>query len=284
LGKNGIYVILDLHAAGQNRLAHNREYGCILWSDQELQNRVVSLWRVIAERYKNNPYVAGYDIINEPEAPTRAALYSFYQQTIERIREVDNKHILFVELNLYDREKIQFGGEYNDTNIALSIHFYKPGTFTNQGRRGGPPIGQRYPGEYGGIYWDKHQIDKFFADFLAHDNPKRRPLYVGEFGVLTRAAGEDAFQWTEDVIHVLNNKNIHYTYFKYKHAERPGGGYYLPVQDVDRQIKKMRNIIKKGMIDLKCLSEAHKKLFLTENFEAPQKLGLVLKRGFESKR
>ena len=111
-GENGIYVILDLHAAGQNALPHNNEYGNILWDDEGLQNRVAALWGVIAGRYKDKPYVAGYDIINEPKAPAKKALHGFYQKVIDKIREKDKKHILFIEWNLSKPKDILFGGEY----------------------------------------------------------------------------------------------------------------------------------------------------------------------------
>jgi len=47
IAKQGLYVILDLHAAGQNSLNHNKEYGHILWNQTELQDRIAALWGVI---------------------------------------------------------------------------------------------------------------------------------------------------------------------------------------------------------------------------------------------
>ena len=280
LGKNGIYVILDLHAAGQNRLKHNREYGNVLWDDEDFHNRVIWLWGILADRYKDNPYVAGYDVINEPQAPTKKALHSFYQRVIERIRKVDKKHTLFIEWNLYDKRNILFGGEYNDPNIALSIHFYKPSKFAMQGI-GGRPIGQKYPGSYDGLYWDKRRIDMYFQRVLTSYNPKGRPLFVGEFAA-SPWAGDDGMQWIRDVIEVFNSKGIHYTFFNYKVPSRSSWGYYLPTPSVNKRIKKWMQGFRKRDFSSK-LKEEQKRLLLTENFEAPEKLGEILKQGFEGK-
>ena len=65
-----MYVILDMHAApgGQG-------YNAIflitillklrLWESTANQDKLVALWKKIAERYKDNEWIGGYDLINE---------------------------------------------------------------------------------------------------------------------------------------------------------------------------------------------------------------------------
>ncbi|MEA1924863.1 MAG: cellulase family glycosylhydrolase [Candidatus Altiarchaeota archaeon] len=278
--ENGIYVILDLHAAGQNRLTHNNEYGDILWEDDELQNRVAALWGVLAERYKNNPYVAGYDLINEPQAPTKETLHNFYQKVIDEIREKDKKHILFIEWNLYKTEDILFGGEYDDPNIVLSVHFYRPSEFTNQGLHD-LPVGQKYPGTYHGVYWDKDRIDNYFTEILDNEIVKGKPLFVGEFSTNIVDGGEDALQWTEDTFDVLNSKDIHYTFFLYKFAFTPSFAYYQPGEQLGNQIKVLINQLVSGQLCFEDLSDEQKELFLTEKYQSPQGLRQILEEGFK---
>lgn len=279
-GKNGIYVILDLHVAGQNSHAYNRKYGNILWQDNDFRNRVIALWGMIAKRYKDNPYIAGYDIINEPQAPTKKALHSFYQKVIKEIRESDRKHILFIEWNLYQKEKILFGGEYDDSNIVFSIHFYKPGKFTNQGIRG-RPVGYKYPGKYGGIYWDKNQINKYFSEVLSKIND--RPVFVGEFSAAYWSGGEDAFQWIRDVIAVLNDHRCHYTFFNYKISMRDTFGFYKPRKEIYERIKLLRNDVIRKEVQANDLTDKDKRLFHTKNYEVPQELRRMLKQGLSRK-
>ena len=36
-----------------------------LWESEANQKKTVALWRKIAERYKDNEWIGGYDLINE---------------------------------------------------------------------------------------------------------------------------------------------------------------------------------------------------------------------------
>jgi len=279
-GENGIYVILDLHAAGQNTLRHNNEYGNILWDDNKLQDRVAALWGILAERYRDNPYIAGYDIINEPQAPTKRILHSFYQKVIDKIREKDKRHILFIEWNLYKTKDILFGGKYDDSNIVLSVHFYRPSKFAQQGLHG-LFTGQKYPGVYNGRYWDKSEIDKCFSQILGINEVKGKPLFVGEFSANVVDGGKDTLQWIEDVIDVLNNKEIHYTFFLYKFAFTPSFAYYQPDEQLGKQLKILVNQLVSGKLSLEDITDEQKELFLTKKYRSPHGLRQILKEGFK---
>jgi len=68
---NRIYLILDLHAApgGQGKDANISDYDPekpSLWESEENRRKTVALWRKLAERYAREPWIGGYDILNEP--------------------------------------------------------------------------------------------------------------------------------------------------------------------------------------------------------------------------
>ncbi|MEA3060156.1 MAG: hypothetical protein QOE50_1568, partial [Sphingomonadales bacterium] len=68
---NRMWVILDLHAApggqGTDLAISDRDAAQpSLWDSAENQRRTVALWRELARRYADNPWVGGYDILNEP--------------------------------------------------------------------------------------------------------------------------------------------------------------------------------------------------------------------------
>lgn len=65
---NQIYLILDLHAApgGQNADNISDYQGPpSLWESTVYQDWTTTLWKTIAARYKNEPWIGGYDLINE---------------------------------------------------------------------------------------------------------------------------------------------------------------------------------------------------------------------------
>ena len=278
IAKQGLYVILDLHAAGQNNLNHNKEYGHILWNQTELQNRVVALWGVISERYQNNPAIAGYDLINEPMAPTKQALHNFYQRCITEIRKHDRKHLLIIGKNLGKPEDINFGGEYDDSNIVLSVHFYKPGQFTGQGKKGFR-LGRPYPGRYHGIYWDAGQIEKYFNSILSGLKIER-PLFVGEFAANAWGGHGDALRWIEDVMAVFNRKGIHYTYFSYKFPMRGTRAFLIPREEIKKDFFKLFRRMRRGILACDKVKTEKKQLFLSSNFESYPGLKQLLTKGF----
>lgn len=146
---NKIYLILDLHAApnGQGNdlpISDRDPAKPTLWESEAAQQKTIALWRKLAERYANEPWIGGYDIINEPnygfedpKGDTRGTnekknepLRKLMMEITKAIREVDTKHIVIIEGN-------GFGNNYNgvlptwDNNTVLSFHKY--GNFNTVG-------------------------------------------------------------------------------------------------------------------------------------------------------
>ena len=68
---NGMYLILDLHAApggqGSDLAISDRDPAKpSLWDSAENRRKTVALWRRLAERYADEPAIGAYDLINEP--------------------------------------------------------------------------------------------------------------------------------------------------------------------------------------------------------------------------
>lgn len=144
---NGLYVILDLHAApgGQGNdlnIADRDPSQPSLWDDAANRDKTVALWRELARRYRDEPAVAGYDLINEPnwgfadaqdkhgcKETGNAPLRELLVRISAAIREVDTRHMLIVEGNCW-------GNNYRgvldaglwDRNLTLSFHKYWNGT------------------------------------------------------------------------------------------------------------------------------------------------------------
>ena len=127
---NEMYIILDLHAApgGQGKDAGISDYDPekpSLWESEANRAKTVALWRKIAERYADEPIIAGYDLINETnwELNGNALLAELYQNITEAIREVDQNHILFIEGNWFANDFTGLTPPWED-NIVYSPHKY----------------------------------------------------------------------------------------------------------------------------------------------------------------
>ena len=128
--ENNMYLILDLHAApgGQSAggIADYDPTKPSLWEDETNKDVTVALWRTLAERYSEEEWIGGYDLINEPAwdlGENAPALRELYIRITDAIREVDNNHILFIEGNWY---ATTFDGLMPpwDNNMVYSFHKY----------------------------------------------------------------------------------------------------------------------------------------------------------------
>ncbi|GJJ09421.1 hypothetical protein Clacol_003643 [Clathrus columnatus] len=127
--KNGIWTVLDLHAVPghQNGGWHsdNPTHYASFWDHRDFQDRAIWLWEQLAERYKDNAWVAGYNPLNEPADSQHKRLLVFYNRIHAAIRAIDNKHILFLDGNTYAADFSQFGDAHkNWSNTVYAFHDY----------------------------------------------------------------------------------------------------------------------------------------------------------------
>ena len=134
--KHGIYLVLNMHVppGGWQSMGEGRA----LWDDPAVQARFIALWRAIAERYRNEPTIAGYDILNEP-VTTRShdQWIELANRTVRAVREVDPFHILFIErVNAVGSDWKEDANrnffKVDDPNVIYEFHFYKPFNFVHQ--------------------------------------------------------------------------------------------------------------------------------------------------------
>jgi len=125
----GVYAVIDLHAApgGQsnNDISDYDKTKPSLWESETNKTKTVKLWRRLSERYKNEAWVAGYDLINEPawNLPNGTALRNLYGRLTDTIRSNNDTHILFIEGNWYSNDYTGLTPAW-DANMVYVFHKY----------------------------------------------------------------------------------------------------------------------------------------------------------------
>jgi endoglucanase len=208
----GIYTILDLHAAPgyQNQDWHsdNPTHQALFWDHKHFQDRTVWLWEVLADRYKDNPWVAGYNLLNEPSDPTRERLDPFYRRVVSAIRAVDPAHIIFLEGDHFSRDFSPFGDPL--PNTVYAIHNYAVPGFIEGGD---------YPGHSWGEYFDRAVLRDQFLHTCRYMFENGTPIWVGEFGpVYTGDLQKDAMRYRllQDQLSIYQEFGIHWSLWTYK--------------------------------------------------------------------
>jgi hypothetical protein len=163
--KHGVYVIIDMHGAPGGQTGANIDDSPRdqpeLFSDKVNQDRLVDLWVKLARRYKDEPTVAAYDLLNEP-LPQRtgaAAKYKdqvepLYKRITQAIREVDKRHMITLEGVDWANDWSVFSTPFDD-NLFYQFHYY---------------------------CWDQPTLLKDIGQYLAHRNRLNAPVWVGETG------------------------------------------------------------------------------------------------------
>ncbi len=218
--KHGLYVILDLHAVQgwQNPDWHsdNSKAPALFWQHPHFQDRYVTLWEELARRYKGNPTIAGYDVVNEPQTkplhggPKWDVLNGIYRRVVNSIRAIDPDHIIFLEGD-------GFAGRFDcldapfAPNLVYSGHSYSPACF-------GPG---EYPGTLNGKFWDRAYMKESNLRHQAFHFAQQHnvPLWMGEFGATYCGLASELncrLCALDDQLDVFEEFGAHWTTWTYK--------------------------------------------------------------------
>jgi len=189
----GLYVILDMHCAPGGQTGDNIDdsWGYpFLFENPESQDRTIQLWRKIAERYRDETIVIGYDLLNEPiphfydQKKFNPLLEPLYKRIVAGIREVDSNHIVFL------------GGAQWDTNFGVF----------------GPPFDSRLAYTFHKYWCDTTQamIDEYVTFRQKYDVP----LWMGE-------SGENKDAWIGGWRRLQERNNIGWCFWPYKKMDSP---------------------------------------------------------------
>ena len=191
--QNEMWVILDLHAApgGQGYDQGISDYNPdlpSLFESYPNRQKMAALWKKLAERYKDEPWVAAYDILNEPNwnLPGGTLLRNLYEEVMDSIRLVDTEHIIIIEGNWFANDFTGLTPPWDD-NMVYGPHKYWSHNETAD------------------IQWVLTIRDEYNV-----------PLYLGE-------SGENSNVWFRDAIKLLEDEGIGWAWWPMKKVEAIAG-------------------------------------------------------------
>ena len=134
LSERGIYTLIDLHTVpgggcpwgSCGRIGPNPNG---FWGSSTYQDWVVDIWEEIAARYKGNPAVAGYDLINEPlidygeDADDVAQKSAYYDRLYDAVRAIDPDHTVVLGA-FFNLGAITPPSTHGWTNVVYEYHPY----------------------------------------------------------------------------------------------------------------------------------------------------------------
>jgi hypothetical protein len=198
---NQMYVMFDMHGApgGQGKNSNINDYDETLpslFEDEANKDKLEALWIKLAQRYKDNPWFGGYDLINEPNwrlgdsgnengcgTENNDELWDLHLRLTKSIRQVDPNNIIYISGNCWGNNYNSFEthpiSSYDDNTV---ITFHK--------------------------YWNKNDQEsiQWAVDMREQYN---QPLWMSE-------SGENSNQWFADAIHLFESNNIGWSWWPVK--------------------------------------------------------------------
>ncbi|KAL9095185.1 MAG: hypothetical protein Q9165_002441 [Trypethelium subeluteriae] len=235
--KEGIYTILDMHTVpgGQNPDWHsdNCTNYAAFWDHKDFQDRTIWLWEQLAARYKDNPFVAGYNPINEPCDPKHWRLPIFYERVERAIRAIDPNHILWLDGNTMAMEWKFFDKVL--PNCVYALHDYTTMGF---------PWGETYTGDVA----QKTKLEQQFIRKAQFMIDHKVPCWNGEFGPVyaqphldggearTEEINKARYEVLGEQLRIYDKHRIHWTIWLYKDIGMQGMVHLSPTSPYLRVI------------------------------------------------
>lgn len=184
--RSHLWVILDMHCApgGQTGTNIDDSWGYPwLFESAEEQKHTIDVWRRVAQRYRDEAAVLGYDLLNEPIPPQvsqyNPRLEPLYRRITEAIREVDPNHAIILGGAQWDSNFQVFGPPF-DHNAIYTFH----------------------------KYWTA-ATQEVIQPYLDFRERYQVPIWMGE-------SGENQDSWIAQFRELLEKNEIGWTFWPYK--------------------------------------------------------------------
>ncbi|MBI3719242.1 MAG: cellulase family glycosylhydrolase [Sphingobacteriales bacterium] len=193
--KEKLYVILDMHCSPGGQTGDNIDDGYgypFLFENEKDQAECTAIWKRIANHYKNEAIIIGYDLLNEPiahyfdKAKLNPLLEPLYKRLTAAVRSVDKNHLLFLGGAQWDSNFEPFSKPF-DSKLVYTFH----------------------------KYWTPTTVD-VIQDYISFSNKYNVPIYCGE-------TGENDDAWVEAFRKTLDSNQIGWHYWPYKKLDNTRG-------------------------------------------------------------
>jgi len=193
--EENLYAILDMHCAPGGQTGDNIDdsFGYpFLFESPESQQMTIDIWKKLAEIYKDEKIIIGYDLLNEPiahyfDAETiNPKLEPLYKRITDAIRTVDKNHLIFLGGAQWDTNFKCFGKPFDD---KLVYTFHK--------------------------YW-MDPVQKEVQEYIDFSEKYNVPIWMGE-------SGENTNEWINTFRTMLENNNIGWCFWTYKKMKNERG-------------------------------------------------------------
>jgi hypothetical protein len=222
----GLYVILDeIHlwgARGMNYVPRWARSGDTVTTVQKNGGGYV---KMLARRYRNEPAVAGYDLVSEfyRQPIDQNAVLRAYNSLILRERRVDPRKIVVIEPTYGDSSAAGALADFSNltqrTNVVWSIHdFFAGGDGDGYAPDGGQVGNYTWDGRSGYTRPSRRELENHLLVQLSTMQQVGLPTWIGEFGIGAGTINHD--KWIAGQIGLFNKYGLGWAWWGYGTGHR----------------------------------------------------------------
>jgi endoglucanase len=220
----GLYIILDRHrptASGQSEL---------WYTDDVSEDKWISDWKTLAERYKDQENVIAFDLHNEPHGSAtwgdnddKTDWKAAAERAGNKILEENSNVLIIVEGIQYDKNNNAYwwGGTLDQikdkpvdldvsNKVVYSPHDYGPGVYNQVWFSDSD-----FPGNMPGI-WDKKW------GYISNDDIA--PIWIGEFGGKETGTDTNEGKWQNKLVDYIDDNGLNFAYWCWNPNSGDTGG------------------------------------------------------------
>ncbi len=182
----GAWVIVNLHHYSQatGGTLHPREFAV---DPAVVDERVVSLWRQVARRYRDRSRRLLFELFNEPHGRLEGEAWNaLARRALAAVRETNPRRVVLVGPGEWNHPRALPSLRLpRDPHLIASIHTYDPFDFTHQGVPWRPQVLPTGKGCCDAA--QRAQVAQALDDALRWSQAQGVPLHLGEFGAYRAA-------------------------------------------------------------------------------------------------
>jgi len=225
-----LYVVLNMH--------HYRQFDGDPVDPNEtpvdaavLDERFLTLWRQIAERFKGRGDHLVFELYNEPHGRLTASKWNdLAARALQVVRANNPDRVVVIGPVQWNSADALSGLKLpNDANLIVTVHNYAPFNFTHQGAEWvSPPLPT---GQTCCTGYQESQLTAPLDTAKKWADANRYPVYLGEFGAYSKADMDSRANYTRLMRDAAEARGMGWAYWELA----AGFGVYDPAAHVFRE-------------------------------------------------
>ena len=194
------------------------------WTNTSLKQEFIATWQFLAQRYKNKPYIAAYELLSEPHPKkpvTSQQVVQLYEELIAAVRKYDTITPVMIGPNdHYDINLLEESISNKDPKIIYTFNYYLPTDYIKPEKReqANLPI-VSYPDNYtdldgNQVTLNKNYLTQILQPAIKFRNDHNVPVFVNQMGARSRCPNN--LNYLTDVCDIFYHNQIPFTYWTYR--------------------------------------------------------------------